>query len=394
MNQPNPTDMMSESRSKSGETVGRAMRFDAPHLGLLPTDVADDEAGLEAVEVIAGKSLGADALGALELHAERIAQQLRHEQREIDAREAECNTRIAHLESELRAERLRHLEREAALVEREVAVEEQTRILTARAADLALAQRALPAEASPERTSTAEANYREMQALLEQWRERVRELDQQERLLKAQFADLASGHRELHDQKSHWLEKTRAQRQAIEQERQGLRLGLENRQKELEEQSRRLEYRDQAVQQMHADLSRLYREALELQLSTEQIWLELRETASEPQLTTRLAELRSKLSEEYRLSEQYLASQQIDCQERRKLARRDRDALEQQRGELREWFHQRQLELEQQTARLADRELEIERRAASLEFALTQAEEERRRLEGELRGLRRLVPAA
>jgi hypothetical protein len=327
----------------------------------------------------------------LERHAVRILEQLRREQQDLDARESEFHARVAQLEAELRGVRLELAERDEELTLRERALDAQARQLSEQAADIAAAERALPGR----RREAARHQDRTLRESLEQaiatWRERVQGLEAQDRQLQAQFADLAADRRRLSAERAALAKERDDQRMAVAAEQERMRGLAETRSQELADRSARLDRRQQAVQQMHLDLSRLYREAIETQLCTEELWHEMHGSSLTAEATARLATLRKKLADEYQLSEQYLRDQLHQIRETTEQMTQESHAIQQQRHELREWHYRRQQEMERDARQLQQRDCELCKKENDLRLVELQWDQQRRTFEQEIRRLRRLV---
>ncbi|HEY6562972.1 MAG TPA: hypothetical protein VIY86_00620, partial [Pirellulaceae bacterium] len=100
---------MAPTAQSLSETTSKATRIDGPHVART-ADALSQSATAALPLAVTGSSSGGHEL--LERQAWKIAEQLRAEQQDLDAREAEFHARVAQLEAELRAQRLRQTERE------------------------------------------------------------------------------------------------------------------------------------------------------------------------------------------------------------------------------------------------------------------------------------------
>ena len=153
----------------------------------------------------------------------------------------------------------------------------------------------------------------------------------------------------------------------------------------LDERNETLAKRQTALEQLHTDVSRLHRETLEMRLVTEELWLKISEKTSPAVMTRSLAQLRSKLSDHYRLANSRLAQQKQDVEQLSLKLNGKYQALHHQRTNLQRWLERRNEEIEEQAARLVARELELDRQQTQLVEGREQWEMERERHQTEMK---------
>jgi hypothetical protein len=124
-----------------------------------------------------------------------------------------------------------------------------------------------------------------------------------------------------------------------------------------------------------------------MRLATEETWAQLSGALAPASLTRSISQVRAKLADHYRatLEEMAQRSEQLESV-RRDLAEQLND-LELQRQELAGWSERRQADVEQQAARLVDREQELDRQQQHYEQMESQWSIERGDYQAEIRRL-------
>ena len=138
-----------------------------------------------------------------------------------------------------------------------------------------------------------------------------------------------------------------------------------------------LDARSAHVDQLYDQVTTLHREALELQLSTESIWSDLNADYAADDLSTQLAETRSRLADHYRLTNETLAQRKDELHELREELNSQESRLRQQRRELQMWADRRYDEIESRTAQLIRRERELDRMEAEFDRQSIQWQQQR-----------------
>ncbi len=155
----------------------------------------------------------------------------------------------------------------------------------------------------------------------------------------------------------------------------------------------KLDSRQQHVERMHEQVTSLHREALELQLSTEQLWSELMESFPSEELARRLSHTRNRLAEHFRLTSENLASRTDELHQLRQDLSEQENKLRQKRREIQMWADRRYDEIEMRTAELICRERELDRLEMEFDRQSIQWQQQRQayrqeidRLSGQLQG--------
>lgn len=128
-----------------------------------------------------------------------------------------------------------------------------------------------------------------------------------------------------------------------------------------------LDRRQCQVDQLFSETIKLHREALEMRLATEQLWSELVERFTSEELAKRLAAIRDRLTDHYRLANENLSQRQDEMHEMRQALNEQQQRLRTQRRELQLWIDRRYDEIESRTAQLITREREMDRLEAEFE---------------------------
>lgn len=157
---------------------------------------------------------------------------------------------------------------------------------------------------------------------------------------------------------------------------------------ELERQAEQIDFRRAALRREQETLTETQREVLEQRLAAEELWTRLSGHVAPAALAEHQARLRSKLTEQYRLSQRELSSEREELETLRTELAADADRLRKQTQELRRWADARNEEIERQAAFLTSREAELDRQDSHLQQQLQTWRQERFRMEQELRRLK------
>ena len=325
-------------------------------------------------------------------HASELGEHLRSRYRALNRREDEFNAHSAQIENELRTARLVIREREVELTERRDAFDASLRELQERNADFVAATTALEAE-STQQTTKHQVRVKQNVQSAEVWQQRLREMDRDERKLKAQLADIQYRQHQLDEQEQEIFLARRqleleGNRKHAEHQRR-----IDSRLNQLRTQAEHLDQRRLIVERLHRDVGRMYREAIEIRICTEQLWAQMNDI-SPVDLTATISALRQKLSDQYDLTSQHLDQQRTEVQSLVNRLKEQESKLSTQRAELRGWASRRQEEFEQQAHQLRERELELERQSANTKHSQRHWRSEREQLEQEVRRLKRLSSTA
>lgn len=189
---------------------------------------------------------------------------------------------------------------------------------------------------------------------------RETELQQAETLLAMHAREIDEHRGALLAEREKLAQQARDERREIAEWQQRQRAELAERKKQLDLSEEALDKHRAAVEQLRDDVARKHREALELRLVTEQLWLELTRHVPAAELTRSLTTLRQRLAEHYRETEEKQATQHAELV--RLAARLDEQQrrLVEQREQLRQWLAAQQQDIESQAARLVAREQQLD----------------------------------
>jgi hypothetical protein len=430
----------SEQPQLGGDAVGTELSHDAAEQshGLLEVEEEPTDAMIAAV---AGESPEIRH-EQLQLQVSQLAEHLRERLREVDRREAATNARASQLEADLRASRMWLRERELEFQEREGELRRQIEELQ---------DRLCPGGDSGNELADIETRLQELNERERQLKERESEVRERRFELERQAAAVNHG-RQLWQQQQEREERELAQRQlqltanseALSREReealasgekllveQALQLDRERevlaadrqvfeQQKireqdamedlrnsaegELTDRRTRLEARHDWIERQRVGLENvrsealsLHRQSLEMRLLAEQLWAQITSRLSPAEVTQSLAQLRTKLAEQYRLEEDQLDTKKRELVELAERITGQHQELTQLRKGLREWASARETEIEHQASALVNRELALDAKEDGFRQSHQAWQAERRRYEQKIRELSsqlRPLPAA
>lgn len=401
-----------------------------------------EEPSPDLVAAVAGLTLDSRR-EQLQMQVSQLATHLQERLRETDRREAALNARASQLEADLRTSRLWLREREHEFQEREAELRRQIEDLQDRAAAPSVeaagnALRGIPDEAEAtdfnarqqavsereqelqlrendlrdrrfevERQASAlrhaqqvweQERAREERNLAQQ-RERLdieykvrceqrdEDLRSAEALLAAHAAQIDHDRLALAAERQAWDEQKSRQSQAIDERRQASEAEHDDRRQRLDARQDWIERQKAGLEQVRGEILGLHRQSLEMRLIAEQLWSQITGRLTPADVTHAVAQLRLKLTEQYKLEEQNLEARRQEL-----VALGERIAA--QHGELkllqsgiRDWAASRQQEIEQQAAALVQRELTLDEQELQSRQAQHQWQADRRALEQQIRDL-------
>ena len=358
--------MADQRPNKAVANTGSVTRFDAGHTQSSKSSgppIAEPEQAL--LSAAAGTDHAANA-EQLTHQASQLAGHLRTRQRELDLRESNLNSRVALLESELRAARLRVQGREQALE---------------------------PVPHTSDAEHSADPNERTPQeqrnAELEEWsvqlHERQARLETTEGILQTQLADLES-------ETVRSREALQAERAALEAERDQMQTEMKRFRHQaaatkvnFEVRRRQLDGREIAAKNLNSESFRLQRASLEHRLEAEQVSLELRASTSPAERMRSLSQIRQRLAEQLRHEREELRQQHQSLEELSGKMDKRVEQIRQIRRESEIWLAHREREIEEQAVRLVAREVELNRQQQELHRQHEEWAAERRRLQSQVR---------
>lgn len=340
---------MRQSPTVQGLTLTSTTRVDAPH------EMAASGSG-SAPEAHAASAAPPDDTPAEQLHLQtlQLTTHLRGRQKELDAREAGLNSRIARSESDARTARLWLEQRRADLVATDAALAGQRHELTARAT--ALDGREEESDRRQRIMSDQE------QTLLQRQQElSLREQEFEERLERLAVAESA---REMNEQAT--VERCAdVQRQVAAGERLAVehRRAMADMQRKRQAVQRRAEHVDKcraSLKQLRDELGRMHRETLEIRLATEELWVQLSGAAPPAALTRSLGRIRTRLAEQYAQANVELVEQKKELESIRGQLDSQLNKLIEHKRQFEQWTAGRQRDCEVQASRLVAREEQLQ----------------------------------
>jgi hypothetical protein len=123
-----------------------------------------------------------------------------------------------------------------------------------------------------------------------------------------------------------------------------------------------LNQRDAQVQRIHDEAVTLHREALELRIATEHTWRELCDVSGEEEATAMVVKHRARLADHYKLVSDELSRRRESLHQLRDQLARHESELRRQRLEVQMWVDRQRNEIDAKLAELAVRESELDRR--------------------------------
>jgi hypothetical protein len=374
----------------------------------------------EMIAAVAGENVEAQR-EQMQLQVAQLADHLQERLREVDRREAAVNARVAQLEADLRASRLWLAERELTFQARERELEQQILVLREKGHEPAASDdMPTPLDGFDPIACLGEIAQREqhLQAREGELRERRFELNQQsaalahaqdvwrqqrqqeeqhlaaqrERMARAAAAEkdqatrdceLLAAQREeqlrtaeqivneqvrqmesertaLAEERNYWEQQRTRQRQALDELRASTEAELAQRRARLDARQDWVERQKAGLDQVREEALSLHRQALETRLLGEQLWSQINGVLAPAETSEALAQLKSRLAEQYRLEEKLLVTRRDELtQLSEKVASQHRDFTQFKDG-VRQWATARQADLERQAQSLAIREQKLD----------------------------------
>jgi len=239
--------------------------------------------------------------------------------------------------------------------------------------------------------------FSELAGGINRLRVRQKNLEEAEALLNDGQAELTDSRQRFEAERLMWRERLEAERREAAENHARAAHEADKQLEAIESRADQLERRSAAVDQLRAEVLLAQRETLELRLATDELWAKLAGPAPPAALSQSLAQIRGKLAEQYRFERAEIAGEKKELQGLVDRVDRERQRVELQRHDVERWAADRQADIEGQAARLAAREVQLDRRAAKLEEILDRQVAERQAYEREIRRLlaqlRRASPA-
>lgn len=378
------TDSPQASPEPSEETVRRQREVEERQAALdqrekdLDARQADLYAEIESLSVERGK------------HADRMAELDRRQQRvdtateELLKRESEINKQrdalkrqhsdLAVAQTELQQQRQELDNLSSELEQREAQV-------AARHAEIQLAvKRYEGLQITERRLNDAQRTSNESSA-------RTRHLDEAEALLAQEKLELSDARRRLQADRQALQQEQHLERKKLEAQRTQAKQDLAHEQSVIRQQNERLNEREAALERLQLELQTSQREVLEMRLATEETWAQLTGALAPASLTRSIAQVRTKLADQYEQSIRVLEELRAELETTAEELFHEQEKLEVYAKELHEWAKRRDGEIEQQAARLIARERELDRQQRLYEDLEARWSDERSELRSRIRDL-------
>jgi hypothetical protein len=405
----------------------------------------------EMVAAVAGELLEAQR-EQMQLQVAQLANHLRERLREVDRREAAVNARVAQLEADLRNSRLWLRERELTFQARERELEQQILELREKGHEPAvntdvptpldgfdpiaclgeIAQREQRLQAREDELRERRFELNQQSAALahaqDVWRQQREHEEQQliaqrERIARVTAAEkdqatrdceLLAAQREeqlctaeeivaeqvrqleqertaLADERKYWEQQRTRQQQALDELRASTEAELAQRRARLDARQDWVERQKAGLDQVREEALALHRQALETRLLGEQLWSQINGALATAEVSEAVAQLKSKLAEQYRLEEKLLVARRDELlQLSEKVATQHRD-LTQFKDGVRQWAFARQADLERQAQSLAVREQKLDAQETEMHQAQQRWHVERRDYQRQIAELKNAI---
>ncbi|MCA9186575.1 MAG: hypothetical protein R3E01_32140 [Pirellulaceae bacterium] len=351
-----------------------------------------EQPSMPALRAMAGQ-LSDGSSEQLIRQADELGEYLRSQQLELDRRESTYNARAAAMENEMRVARLMYREREAGLRVREEEFERRMTAIQDRTAEFKSVEESIRRE-SDLVTQQCRSAAEQANEARHRWEQRLTQLDKSEQLLQAQMSDLNHERQRLEQERSQLVHERRNLQQQFDMTQRKTKAELDRKHIELSQRAKEIERRQAAARQLHMDVARMHREAMEMRLCTEELWGKLTEQVSPAELTKSLAEMRRKLAGQFQLANQSLAQQRQELKELIGKLAEHQNRVSKQRQEVQTWVARRNAEIEEQAARLVEREQQLENQKPDLQYLEKEIERQRHQYEQEIRRLKNLVSSS
>lgn len=352
----------------------------------------------------------ADERAEIDAHARQLGLELAARQADLDAREEELNRRLAEFDQEMRRSRLWLEARRREIEEREVEIGTERADVEARLERMLAGERELLAQrrerlegmeggaaldaregmvpaSDAEPPTVPESAFVSVDLLPSDFSARVQRLERAEALLAVEHEAIAEARRQLDADRSASREALAAERREWSELHARRESQLDRREQTLRERAEQLDARAKSLDATRRDLASNEREALEMRVAVQELWLSLSGRVAPAAMLQALAESRAKLAAEYRQH-----GSEFDAAEKRLRNAGERLAeqlaqLKEQRRAFQTWADERQAAIERQAARLVAREQELEAEEARRREQEREMSEQRLAYRREIRGL-------
>ena len=215
--------------------------------------------------------------------------------------------------------------------------------------------------------------------------QREKTLSDGESLLAEHTHKLERDEQTLARERADWQRQRAADREAISFQRHRAEAELEQRRTRLAAREQALDKQQAALDQLRSEITSAHRQSIEMRMIAEQLWGQVQGRIPPAEVTQALAQLRLKLSEQYRLEQHGLTQQKEELLSLAEKVAEQSATLRGQRQELQTWFTAREEEIERQAESLVSREQELQDLSDQLGQSATRWQTDRRQLEQQLR---------
>ncbi|MCE9552783.1 MAG: hypothetical protein K8T91_05330, partial [Planctomycetes bacterium] len=180
---------------------------------------------------------------------------------------------------------------------------------------------------------------------------------------------------------------TASQREGIVRRQREQEDEWRQRQESLETRSQQLESKQVALDQIRTDVAAQHREALELRLASEELWIRISEAAPPAGLERSLGQIRQRVAASYEMEHAAVVRQREELEGLHAKLAEQYARLAAEKKELGVWIQKRQQDIESQAERLVKREQQLDAQESEIERLRRAWEDERRAYQGEIRTL-------
>ncbi|MBI85332.1 MAG: hypothetical protein CMJ81_19225 [Planctomycetaceae bacterium] len=412
-------DSIDAGHELSQRTAGKTTRMDPAHFSAgtaSPVDGVQGEPDDGSIQHETFSSLTDNSLQVVEKlrhHANQLAGHLQNQQHDLDERESKLNSQIATHEQEVRAGRLTLSQEQQNLAQQQRNLEEHEQDLQRRERELDhRAKSQDQRERDLQRQSLDFANLQkdtewvnsEQNSSLETWDQThtlepvstktvTEEAKASEIEANQAIQSQVPGDKTVDDQdhpasfedtekippvaetstgettsglSNEVLQVFQPKKSAFTEQRlQRITNMLLEKKKNLQQRNMTLEKRRVTLDQLQRDITQLHKETLEMRLATEELWVRLAGRMAEEEIPLKLVELRNKLADHYRMAGIHLGHQRRELESLGATLTGQYQSLAKQRENLKQWFHQRNQEIEVHAVRLVRREQDLDRQEAT-----------------------------
>lgn len=162
---------------------------------------------------------------------------------------------------------------------------------------------------------------------------------------------------------------------------------LESERRMLAERKNELDRRQSTLQRMQSDTQAMHREALEMRLVTEQLWVEISDQAAPEHVQELLNQLRARLDEHYAEQQLGIDSQASELVTLKDTIEQKQEELRSQSAQLQQWVEDRHDEIKTYAAEVDARELLLDRREHRMHEEFSKWEATRNAYQKQLQGI-------